>query len=176
MLHISFLGVESTGKSTLAYGLARLLSGIVMPEYGREYAQNIGTDFTPDALRTIARIHAARLTRLRAAYPLLLIEDTDVVITAAWFRMLHGRRDPTLSAMPARADLHLLFAPDTPWLDDGTRQFNGAARLAFHAIIADELAVRGIDAVMIGGNWQQRRAHAVAAITDRLDKAAAGTP
>lgn len=176
MLHVCFLGVESTGKSTLAQQLAQQFGAVILPEYGREYAETIGTDFTPDALRIIARIHAARLGRLRAACPQLLIEDTDVVITAAWFRMLHGRRDPALSAMPARADLHLLFAPDTPWVADGTRQFTGADRLKFHVIIENELAVRGIGAVMIGGNWQQRRARTAAAITHRLDKAAASTP
>jgi len=176
MLHVAFLGVESTGKSTLAAQLAPQLGGVIMPEYGREYAETIGTDFTPEALRHIAREHAARLGRLRATRPLMLIEDTDVVITAAWFRMLHGRRDPEISAIPARADLHLLFAPDTPWVDDGTRQFVGQNRLAFQSAIEDELAARGLDAVLIEGDWQQRRTSASSAITRRLDKAGSATP
>jgi nicotinamide riboside kinase len=170
MLHVCFLGVESTGKSTLSARLARHLSGVVMPEYGREYAETIGTDFTPEALRHIAREHAARLAALRATRPALLIEDTDVVMTAAWFRMLHGHRDAEISAIQATADLHLMFAPDTQWVNDGTRQFVGQDRLAFQTIIEDELAARGIDALLIAGNWQQRRAQAVRAITRRLDK------
>ena len=113
-LHVCFTGVESTGKTRLAERLSRRLSGVLMPEYGREYAETTGTDFTPDVLRTIARIHAERRHRLLASRPRLLIEDTDVVMTAAWFRMLHGHRDPALSAMPAGADVYLLFAPDTP--------------------------------------------------------------
>lgn len=172
MLHVCFLGVESTGKSTLAARLARHLGGVVMPEYGREYAETLGTDFTPDALRHIAREHAARLAALRATAPALLIEDTDVVMTAAWFRMLHGHRDPEISAIPATASLHLMFAPDTPWVDDGTRQFVGQDRLAFQAIIEDELAARDIDALLIAGNWQQRRTQALRAITRALDQRA----
>ncbi|WP_439545604.1 AAA family ATPase [Sandarakinorhabdus sp.] len=172
MLHVCFLGVESTGKSMLAERLAPHLGGIVMPEYGREYAETISTDFTPDALRHIAREHAARLARLRETRPPLLVEDTDVVMTAAWFRMLHGARDPEISAIPALADLHLLFAPDTPWVDDGTRQFVGQDRLAFQAVVEDELAARGIDAVLIAGTWDERRARALRAITRALEQRA----
>jgi NadR type nicotinamide-nucleotide adenylyltransferase len=169
MTHICFTGVESTGKTRLAERLARRFGAVLMPEYGREYAETIGTDFTPDALRTIAGIHAERRLRLLATQPRLLIEDTDVVMTAAWFRMLHGHRDPALSAMAAGADLYLLFAPDTPWVADGTRQFVGRDRLAFQAAIEDELAARNIEPVLIMGNWQQREAQATAAITHWLD-------
>jgi NadR type nicotinamide-nucleotide adenylyltransferase len=168
-LHICLVGVESTGKSRLAERLARRFGAVLMPEYGREYAETIGTDFTPEALRTIARIHAERRQRLAATRPRLLIEDTDVVMTAAWFRMLHGQRDPELSAMPAAADLYLLFAPDTPWVADGTRQFVGRDRLVFQALIEDELAQRGILAEPVMGSWQQRDAQAAAAITAWLD-------
>ncbi|MEI6486049.1 MAG: ATP-binding protein [Sphingomonadales bacterium] len=168
-LHICFTGVESTGKTRLAERLAGRLGAALMPEYGREYAETIGTDFTPGALRLIARIHAARRARLLAARPHLLIEDTDVVMTAAWFTMLHGHRDPELSAMPAVADLHLLFAPDTAWVADGTRQFVGADRLRFQQVIAAEMAARAIVPVLIDGNWQQRGEQVLAAITRRLD-------
>lgn len=164
MLHLCFTGVESTGKSTLARQLSEGLGGVLMPEYGREYAESIGTDFTPEALRTIARVHAERRAALIVSRPALLIEDTDIVTTAAWFRMLHHGRDPELSAMPAAADTYLLFAPDTPWVADGTRQFVGAERLRFHAVISDEMAVRGITPVVISGTWAQRRQEAEALI------------
>lgn len=168
-VHVCFTGVESTGKTRLAERLARRLDAVLMPEYGREHAETIGTDFNPDVLRSIARIHAERRDRLLATRPPILIEDTDVVMTAAWFRMLHGHRDPYLSSLPAPADLHLLFAPDTPWVADGTRQFVGRDRLAFQAVIEDELALRHIEPVLIMGSWQQREAQVLAAITRRLD-------
>lgn len=169
IVHICFVGVESTGKSRLAERQAKRMGALLMPEYGREYAETHGTDFTPEALRTIAHIHAERRDRLLATRPRLLIEDTDVVMTAAWFRMLYGRRDPDLSAMPARADRYLLFAPDTPWVADGTRQFVGRDRLQFQSIIEDELAVRNIEPLLIMGTWAQRDAQVTAAITRHLD-------
>jgi NadR type nicotinamide-nucleotide adenylyltransferase len=170
-LHVCLLGVESTGKTTLGRRVARQLGGRFLREYGREYAETIGTEFSAVALRTIARIHTARRQRLLATRPRLLIEDTDVVMTAAWFRMLNGRADPVLSAMPATADVYLLFAPDTPWVDDGTRRFVGPERAAFARAIDAELAARGITPVLIGGDWPKREAALVAAISARLDSA-----
>jgi nicotinamide riboside kinase len=170
-LHICLLGVESTGKTMLGERAARRLGGAFLPEYGREHAETIGTDFTAEALRTIARIHEQRRARLLAAKPALLIEDTDVVMTSAWFTMLHGGRDPVLSAMAAAADLYLLFAPDTPWVADGTRQFVGRDRLAFARIIVGEITARGLSPIIISGDWETRRAALHDAITTRLDMA-----
>lgn len=168
MKRVCLTGVESTGKSTLVPHLAAKFGGVVMPEYGRSWAETLGTDFTIAALRDIADGHLAALRQLAAGRPALIVEDTDIVMTSAWARMLCGRRDPLLSAIKADADLYLLFSPDTPWIDDGTRQFGGAARAIFHRIIADELAIRGITPVAIAGDWEQRHAAAEAAITGLL--------
>jgi nicotinamide riboside kinase len=89
-------------------------------------------------------------------------------MTSAWSRMLHGKRDPALSAIPASADLYLLFAPDTPWLDDGTRQFGGAQRTRFHTIIVQEFALRNITPVGIAGDWSARQKEAEVAIAALL--------
>jgi NadR type nicotinamide-nucleotide adenylyltransferase len=164
MKRICLTGVESTGKSTLAPLLAARFGGVVMPEYGRSWAETLGTDFTRQALRDIAIGHIAERDTVVAAQPNVIIEDTDIVMTSAWSHMLHGSRDPVLSAVPANADRYLLFAPDTPWIDDGTRQFGGERRARFHAIIVEEFALRAITPVMIGGDWASRAATAEAAI------------
>ncbi|MFZ4690532.1 MAG: AAA family ATPase [Polymorphobacter sp.] len=163
MIRVCLTGVESTGKSTLAPLLADHFGGVVMPEYGRTWAETRGTDFTPQALREIAADRAAACQRLAAVGPALIVEDTDIVMTSSWARMLHGARDPVLSAIPANADGYLLFAADTPWIDDGTRQFGGADRARFAVIITDELAQRKIEPVLIAGDWSERLAAAIAA-------------
>ncbi len=165
---ICLTGVESTGKSVLAPLLATRFGGVVMPEYGREWADSHGLDFTPAALLAIAAGHLGRRRAIEAINPALVIEDTDIVMTMAWSRMLHGGRDPALAAIPADADLYLLFAPDTPWHDDGTRAFGGADRLRFHATIVDELAQRGIVPLPITGSWPARQAQAEGAIAALL--------
>ena len=168
MKRIVLTGVESTGKSTLAPRLAARFGGFVVPEYGRNWAGRHGLDFTRDALRQIAAGHLAARTAIAADRPALIIEDTDIVMTSAWSRMLHGRRDPGLSAIAADGDAYLLFAADTPWIDDGTRQFNGAERQRFDAIVRAELADRGIVPVPIAGDWPMREAAAAAAIAGVL--------
>jgi NadR type nicotinamide-nucleotide adenylyltransferase len=167
-LTVCLTGVESTGKSTLAPFLADRFGGVIMPEYGRSWAETLGTDFTRQALREIAVGHLAARAELEAANPALIIEDTDIIMTSAWSRMLHGKRDSMLSAIPAQADLYLLFAPDTEWIDDGTRQFSGPRRAQFHTIIVQEFALRNINPVNIGGDWQTRRSIAEAAIAALL--------
>jgi NadR type nicotinamide-nucleotide adenylyltransferase len=168
MKRVCLTGVESTGKSSLAPKLAARFGGAVMTEYGRTWAETHGLDFTPEALHEIAAGHLAARAVIEATRPSLIIEDTDIVMTSAWARMLHGARDPVLTAIPASADLYLLFARDTPWIDDGTRQFGGRERVRFDAIIRDELAARGIVPVMIGGDWAARQAAAEAAIVRLL--------
>jgi NadR type nicotinamide-nucleotide adenylyltransferase len=162
---VCLTGVESTGKSTLAPLLAARFGGLVMREYGREWAETHGLDFTRQALRDIAAGQVAARAALEAIHPALIIEDTDIVMTSAWSVMLHGSRDPALSAIPASAGLYLLFSPDTPWIDDGTRQFGGERRAHFAAIIEQELALRGITPTIIAGDWAERQADAEAAIT-----------
>ncbi len=168
MRRVCLTGVESSGKSTLAAGLALRFGGLVMPEYGREWAERHGLDFTPAALRAIAAGHVAARARIEAGNPALIIEDTDIVMTSAWARMLHGARDPALSAIPATADLYLLFSADTLWVDDGTRQFGGPKRQRFDAIIRDELAQRRIIPLPVAGDWPAREAAAAAAIQGLL--------
>jgi NadR type nicotinamide-nucleotide adenylyltransferase len=168
MMRVCLTGVESTGKSTLAPLLASRFDAVVVPEYGRAWAEANGTDFTVEALRAIAAGHIAARAAITANRPAIVIEDTDIVMTSAWARMLQGARDLVLSAIPADADLYLLFAPDTPWIDDGTRQFPGDQRARFHEIIADELALRGVHPVPIAGDWAQRLAASTAAIEHGL--------
>ena len=168
MIRVVLTGVESTGKSTLGPRLAARFGGAFVPEYGRDWAERHGLDFTTAALRRIAAGHIASRAAIAAADPPLIIEDTDIVMTSAWGQMLHGRRDPQLAAIPADADAYLLFAADTPWIDDGTRQFGGDDRQRFDAIIRAELAARGIAPVDVAGDWARREAAAVAVISALL--------
>ena len=168
---IVLTGVECTGKSTLAPLLAADFGGVVMPEYGRSWAEVHGTEFTIAALRDIAAGHMLASQALVAQNPAVIIEDTDIIMTSAWAIMQHGRRDPLLSAIPATGDLYLLFRPDTPWINDGTRMFGGDQRTRFHNVVRDEMNIRRITPVIIEGDWATRHASATAAIDHLLSEA-----
>lgn len=158
-------GPESTGKSTLAPRLAAHFGGEWLREYGRDYAETMGTDFSMDDLLKIAQTHDAWTQTLlgQGANPLIL--DTDPLITAVWADMLFGTRAPWFDAWDATADLYLLFDIDLPWIDDGTRMFGtAAARERFFERCRDELVRRGVRWTLIRGEGEARFAAAVAAI------------
>ncbi|WP_448661294.1 AAA family ATPase [Sphingomonas sp. CJ20] len=158
-------GPESTGKSTLAPQLAAHFGAEVIDEYGREYAEARGTDFTMADLLEIARIHDAgtRMMVQHCAGPLIL--DTDPLMTAVWADMLFGRRDPWFDAWSGTADLYLLFDIDLPWVEDGTRLFGTAGqRRRFFELSRAELVRRGVPWVLVRGQGEARLAQAITAI------------
>ncbi|EIZ79350.1 NAD metabolism ATPase/kinase-like protein [Novosphingobium sp. Rr 2-17] len=162
-------GAESTGKSMLARKLQVDRGWPWVPEYGRTYCEEHGTDLKMADLLAIAegQDHANRAA-MAGASPLLLL-DTDQLVTAAWAQMLFGTVPPSLLGWP-KADLYLHFEADVAWQDDGTRLFGEADRRArFAAIALDMLERTGVPYVRIGGSWAEREAQATAAIAALLE-------
>lgn len=162
---IALHGPESTGKSTLAFRLARHFDTLVMPEYGRIWCERYGTELTMDDLLTIAKTHDIMTRSLLAKCNCRLIIDTDPLMTAAWAEMLLGKSDPWFDEWREPADLYLLLDTDLPWKDDGTRLFGEAkARQRFMDISRDQLERRGLRYAVIGGEGEARFENALAAI------------
>ena len=164
MITVCFHGAESTGKSVLAEKLSRELGGTWVPEYGRTYCEEKGTDLAMADLLAIAEGQAMAVEMAASAHPKLLLLDTDQLMTAAWTEMLFSEVPGELTAYP-KADLYLLFTPDVPWIDDGTRFFGkGPLRSRFAALAEDVLVRAGVKYVTISGGWIEREKAARAAI------------
>ena len=160
MIRVCFHGAESTGKSVLAEKLAAELGCPVVGEYGRAYAETHGIDFAMADLLAIAREQDRLMREAAARRPPLLILDTDPLMTAAWAEMLFGEVPDELLAYP-KAELYLLFAPDVPWLADGTRFFGTPEERARFALIAEAMLVRaGVAYRPISGDWVERERQA----------------
>lgn len=158
MKTVCFHGAESTGKSVLAARLCAELGIPWVPEYGRTYCEEHGTDLTMDDLLAIGRGEAEAIAAASAAAPPLLILDTDQLMTAAWAQKLFGTVPDELLSYP-KADLYLLFDPDVPWIDDGTRFFGADRERAAFAALAEEMLERAaVPWRRISGNWGQREA------------------
>ncbi|NKJ01950.1 ATP-binding protein [Novosphingobium sp. SG707] len=171
MIRICFHGAESTGKSVLAERLRQRFGWPWVTEYGREYAETHGTDFTMDDLLAMARGQNEAMLRASEARPPVLILDTDPLMTAAWAQMLFGRAPQELFAYP-KADLYLLFSPDVPWVADGTRFFGTDEARARFAAVAEEMLVRaGVPYARIEGDWEEREAQVVEAVKVRMPPA-----
>ncbi len=163
MIRICLHGAESTGKSQLAVQLGYPW----VPEYGRAYCEERGTDLTMDDLLAIAAGQDAAMRKAAAAQPDVLILDTDPLMTAVWAQMLFGEIPPKLLAYE-KADQYLLFEPDVPWVGDGTRLFGSDLERARFAGMAEVVLNQAkVPFTRISGNWAEREAQAREAI-DRL--------
>ena len=164
-------GPESTGKSTIAPALAARFGGVVQSEYGRDYAETHGVDFTMADLVAIAVEHDRQTRALLAAGADPLILDTDPLMTAVWADMLFGTRDRWFDAWHHTADLYLLFDIDLPWVEDGTRLFGTVElRRKFFDLSKAELERRGVRWALVRGQGIARFASAVGAIDDYMSK------
>jgi NadR type nicotinamide-nucleotide adenylyltransferase len=158
MIRICFHGAESTGKSVLAAKLSHEFGCPWVPEYGRTYCEERGTDLVMADLIAIAEGQAmAEQAALAGKAPLLLL-DTDQLMTAAWAEMLFGEVPEVLLGYP-KADRYLLFEADVPWIDDGTRFFGkGPLRSRFAALAEDMLVRTGVRWERVSGSWDEREA------------------
>jgi NadR type nicotinamide-nucleotide adenylyltransferase len=168
MITVCFHGAESTGKSVLADKLSRELGATWVPEYGRTYCEERGTDLGMADLKAIAEGQAMAVEAALAGHPKLLLLDTDQLMTAAWAEMLFGDVPTELVSYP-KADLYLLFTPDVPWIDDGTRFFGKGPLRSRFAALAEEVLVRaGVRYQTISGGWVEREKAARTALTTLL--------
>lgn len=162
-------GPESTGKSTMVPQLAAHFGAEAVPEYGRIWCEQFGTDLSMADLLTIAQTHDATTREALDRGGRYLILDTDPLMTAVWADMLFGTRDPWFDAWDAVADLYLLLDIDLPWIEDGTRMFGSvAARQRFFDLSRAELDRRGVPYEIIGGEGPSRFSNVLDAIARAL--------
>ena len=165
MTTVCLHGPESTGKSTLATQLGAHFGCEIIPEYGRAYCEQHGTDISMAALVEIAQTHDAMTRAARMRSSELLILDTDPLMTAVWADMMFGMRDPWFDSFTGVADAYLLPDIDLPWVDDGLRVYGGADdRQRFFDLSRAELDRRAVPYAVISGSGTSRFDNALAAI------------
>lgn len=170
-MRVCFHGAESTGKSSLARKLSQELGAPLVGEYGRTYAETIDTNFRLADLTAIAARQNRMMREAMAGDPPLVMLDTDPLMTAAWAEMLFGHAPSVLMGYD-KAELYLLFEPDVPFVEDGTRFFGSEGERTRFAALAEDMLVRaGVGFVRIGGRWEEREENARAAIAAALASA-----
>ncbi|MBO9574442.1 MAG: AAA family ATPase [Sphingobium sp.] len=157
-------GPESVGKSVLAEALAEHFPAQAVPEYGRDYCAEHGTDLGMSDLLHIAQTQTALIAAARQNAD-WVVTDTDALMTGVWADMMLGARDPWFDRFSDYADLYLLLDIDLPFVDDGLRLYGGAVeRRRFFALCKAELERRGVPYALIGGTGADRLENALAAI------------
>lgn len=141
---IGIIGPESTGKSTLANYLAHRYNGELVPEYAREYMEQLAPtyEYTYEDVINIARFQVDHLQALHTAASQniskessndIVIFDTELIITKVWFLHKFGHcpefLEEALHAYPM--DVYLLCYPDMEWIPDPVRENPGIREYLF---------------------------------------------
>jgi NadR type nicotinamide-nucleotide adenylyltransferase len=171
-LTVCLTGAECTGKTTLAAELAERYGAIVVPEFAREYAEQVNRALTADDVEPIARGQLdaqqrpgfERQTGKSAPHertrPTFL--DTDLISTVVYARHHYGDCPQWIvdAAREQTADLYLLMDIDQPWIADGVRD-SGLRRAQLHREFEETLCAFDARFVTISGDWDARRSCAI---------------
>jgi len=164
---IALLGGESTGKSSLAATLAREYATLHVPEFGRELWEQRAGQLVFEDMVQIAKEQIAREQAAAAGASRWLFCDTSPLTTLFYSLDLFGRAAPELEQLAARSyDLVALCAPDFEFVQDGTRR-DPAFRDRQDRWYREELLLRGVPFVMLGGTPEDRVATLVRVLRDR---------
>ncbi len=171
---IAIMGAESTGKTSLACALARVLPGaIVVPEVLREWVDARGRTPQQDEQRAIMQAQIAReiesAKNCAAGIGVVLCDTTPLTIALA---SQYYFNDDSLMAPAIAHHQHyahtLVCAPDIAWTPDGLQRDGPDVRDAFVKRIDAALAAHAITPIRVYGHGEARTTHALAALQQLL--------
>ena len=159
---IAITGPESTGKSWLAENLAAHYHTVWVPEFAREYLEDLGKPYEKE---DIVRIAAGQLEReevkAQSASGYLFC-DTEMLVTKIWSDVKYGECDQwILNQLEShRYDLYLLCDIGLPWEYDPLREHPEMRQYLFDTYL-QELTSRNLPFHVVRGSGQARLQNAV---------------
>ena len=165
-IRIVLTGPESTGKTTLAKQLAEIFDGEYIPEYAREYVEQLQHPYTFGDVEAIATRQVEQYHQTESASCPIFFFDTWLIITKVWFEWVFGKTpewlEPEIQKCPM--DLYLLCRPDLSWEADAVRENSGENRMKLYNEYLGNLRNYGLNFVEIEGNGEERLENAISAI------------
>ncbi len=175
VVKVVMFGPESTGKTTLSQQLARHYNSVWVPEYAREYLQNVWNnerrtceqkDLIPIALGQMKLENdlAQKATDI-------LFCDTDLLETKVYSKEYYGGYvDPLLDEAARRNqyDLYFLTYIDVPWEADDLRDRPNHRKEMFEAF-KKALDEHNKDYIVLKGNKKERLQKAIKYVDELLE-------
>lgn len=167
---IAVVGPESTGKSTMSEQLAAYYNTVWVPEYAREYCENLTAPCTWQDEINMFRGQLELENRLLPQANKLLICDTTFITVKIWSDYTFGKSpQEVLDELPRHPyDFYLLMDIDLPWEEDPLRDFPHL-REHFMAVWYAELQALNASYAKISGNDEVRFKNAVTAVNKYLN-------
>ncbi|MEO1653446.1 MAG: ATP-binding protein [Bacteroidota bacterium] len=162
MLKIAITGPESTGKTSLAKALAHHYQTIHVPEYARDYIEQLNRPYTQEDILKIAQGQQDAEKALLQKAGEILICDTELLVTKIWsahaFQSVPEWIEDNLHRQTY--DLYLLMDIDLPWEPDPQRE-HPDKRAFFFDWYERELRKMQVNYVIISGQLDQRTQSAI---------------
>ena len=165
MIRVVLTGSESTGKSSLAWRIAKHYNADYVPEFVRGYAEKKGGVLSFADHGPIARGQMAIEDEHIATGSPLLIQDTDLLSTVVYCDHYFGQCPRWIVDMAneRRPDLYLLCDIDIPWVADGVRD-RGHLREEMQKLFRDAVVRSKVPFAAVSGRGEERVAKAIDAI------------
>ncbi len=159
---IAITGPESTGKSLLAKQLAKHYNTVWVPEYAREYINNLNRPYDQDDILKIAKGQIKTENELAAKANKILICDTELLVTKIWIEHKYKNCHPWIleTIKKHTYDLYLLCNIDLQWQHDPQREHPGL-RDYFFNLFKNELINRKFNFDIVSGQSYERSKNAI---------------
>jgi nicotinamide riboside kinase len=173
ILRIAVTGPECTGKTYVCQALATHFGGAWVPEYAREYLENLGRKYTYDDLGVIAHGHLEqekRITRSAAEKNLpVVLTDTELINIKIWSEFWYKRSEAWIAEEIRKADHdhYFLMYPDIAWAPDPLRENPTGREFLFNCFLK-ELQDFGKSFSIIRGSYENRVQEAIRQVNGLL--------
>jgi NadR type nicotinamide-nucleotide adenylyltransferase len=166
---IAITGPESTGKSLLAESLARHFKTFWVPEFARDYLNNLGRPYEEHDILTIARGQLREEEKLYRQAKEILFCDTEMIVVKIWSEVRYQRCHPWIlkTISTHTYDYFLLCDIDLPWEPDPLREHPDRRKFLFDLYFR-ELTDRKLPFSVITGSGSARMENAISVLVNNL--------
>lgn len=167
MKKIAVIGPESTGKTTLAVQLSDHYGEKHVPEFAREYIDQLNRPYQKSDIEIIARKQLDLEDTVSREAKNYLFCDTNLLVIKIWMEDKFDHCPAwIIEAMQERKyDLHLLTGPDIPWNKDQQREDPGRRNFLFE-LYKKNLEKYHLTYRVVRGMYEERYRNAKNAVTE----------
>jgi nicotinamide riboside kinase len=165
LIRVVITGPECTGKSTLSAQLALHYNTVFIPEYAREYVENLNRPYTYNDIVKIAEEQVREEIEFAGKARNILFYDTYLIITKVWFDVVFKRKPEWIDEILGRKQIHLFLLCNIPWYPDKVRENGGVMREKLFQTYRQEIERYGFPYKIINGKGEKRLQNAISAVS-----------
>lgn len=162
-IKIVILGPEASGKTTISQQLAEHFRTIWLPEYGRQYIENLGRKYEYKDVVHIAQKQIELENEYIKKAKNILFVDADLINIKVWFEIVYGQKPQWFDQKMIEnfAEFYLLCSPDLEWQSDSVRENGGEMRKFLFELYRSNLEYYKLNYEILSGIGNKRIENAV---------------